>query len=339
MKILNNITLKFFCATILYFFLFSCTVAQNRIVLKDGKVLLNTKLREIKSAYIMYEQSGSLHDLEIENIDYIITNTDRIGFDKNNKPIYSDISSTTSGKSNDIISNTIDNILGIKREGTSLVKTDNVNIPKKFVVKISPTLIINVFGDAGVQAAIENKIKPALMIQNNFSYLFYGRSGLTTSYKYDHDTVFNLSTNTTITTFRKNIRGFAYSFEMRKYYTSNDFSGIYLAPQITYKQIQWQEVKSTNIRSEIYDTTNYTTTYTNTNSFEYTNVMRISYGGNLILGYQYIATSGLTFDIYLGGGVKYRNTAHAIDKNFNFSNGKVEYVPSFAGDIKIGWAF
>ncbi|MBW8050202.1 MAG: hypothetical protein FVQ77_07665 [Cytophagales bacterium] len=57
-----------------------------RIILKDGSVIKDAKLYFIYPDLIEYEKNGSLHDLLINEIDWIVSNKQVIVFDKNNKP-------------------------------------------------------------------------------------------------------------------------------------------------------------------------------------------------------------------------------------------------------------
>lgn len=80
---------RFFLFPLFFVLVFSTVVAQNKIILKDGTTLNITKLYEIKSIIIVYEQQGSLHDLEIEKIKRIETDSGRIiTFDEYLKPVY-----------------------------------------------------------------------------------------------------------------------------------------------------------------------------------------------------------------------------------------------------------
>ena len=58
----------------------------GRIILKDGSVIKDAKLYFIYSDLIEYEKNGGLHDLLIDEIDWIVSNKQVIVFDEDHKP-------------------------------------------------------------------------------------------------------------------------------------------------------------------------------------------------------------------------------------------------------------
>lgn len=86
--------MKTYLTTFALCILSSLSIAQNpdhkagvgRIILKDGSVIKDAKLYFIYSDLIEYEKNNSLHDLLINEIDWIVSNKQVIVFDKNNKP-------------------------------------------------------------------------------------------------------------------------------------------------------------------------------------------------------------------------------------------------------------
>ena len=296
MKSPKNNLFKKFIVTIIGLLLFSVAIAQNKIVLKNGETIENIKLNEIKSEYIVYELNSSLHDLEIVKISYIINGTSNISFDKYNKPVY-----TKYPNKNNYTS---------PEETTGI---DGSNKSRKYIIKFAPTALLDY--DAGLQIGIENKINPAWTVQNEFSYLF--GSGI------DIEGFDN----------RKNVKGFAYKGEFRRYKLSRsaDFKGFYWAPQFMYKQVAydiWQETFS-------YDTLTSIETY----HYWTTPIVKIVYAENFKLGYQYLAPSGFIFDSYLGAGMR----TILFTKNKNFAEEHSSFpqgtLPNFTAGFKLGWIF
>lgn len=71
---------------------FNLKYETGRIVLKDKSVIKKAKLYKIHPYWIVYEKHGSLHDLYIEEIQWIEIDKEKqsmIIFDENNKPVYS----------------------------------------------------------------------------------------------------------------------------------------------------------------------------------------------------------------------------------------------------------
>ena len=96
---------------VIMFFSSISVFAQSRIVLKKGAPIENVKEYRIKQDYVSYEQSGSLHDLEIAMIQQIEgENGLIIRFSDDNKPIYNNESVMENPSSNSTAENLNDTI-------------------------------------------------------------------------------------------------------------------------------------------------------------------------------------------------------------------------------------